>query len=100
MIRRRLVLGVTATVAIAILLASWLVVTSLERQLIENIDAEFSNGSVNVDLRDQLLDRGPGPDRLDERRPALPTDVLSSFGGPRTAGVPSCGGCDGAREEA
>ena len=71
MIRRRLVIGVTATVAIAILLASWLVVTTLERQLIDNIDAEFSNGSVNVDLRDQLLDRGPGPDRLDERRTAL-----------------------------
>ncbi len=86
MIRRRLVIGVTLTVAIATLLASWLVVTSLERQLIDNVDAEFTNGSVNVDLRDQLLERGPGLDRLDERRTAV---VRYAQDGSIEASIPS-----------
>ncbi len=86
MIRRRLVIGVTCTVGIAILLGAWLMVTSLESRLIANVDDGFSNGSVNVDLRDQLLDRGPGLDRLDERRTAI---VRYSPTGRVVASVPS-----------
>ncbi len=71
MIRRRLVVGVTSTVAVAILLGAWLVVTSLESRLIANVDDGFTNGSVNIGLRNDLLDRGPGIDRLDERRTAV-----------------------------
>lgn len=59
MIRRRLVLAVTATVALAIALGSWLVVNALEDRLVDNVDEQFTNGSVNVDLRNQLIDRGP-----------------------------------------
>lgn len=86
MIRRRLVLGVTLTVAVAILLGSWLVVTSLESRLIDNVDDGFTNGSVNVNLRDQLLERGPGVDRLDERRTAL---VRYGADGAVDAAIPS-----------
>lgn len=86
MIRRRLVIGVTCTVGVAILLGAWLVVTSLESRLIANVDDGFSNGSVNVDLRNQLLERGPGPDRLDERRTAI---VRYSPTGGVVASVPS-----------
>ncbi len=71
MIRRRLVVGVTLTVAVAIALGSWLVVESLEARLIANIDDQFSNGAVDLDLRDQVLERGPGPARVDRRRTAL-----------------------------
>lgn len=74
MIRRRLVLAVTLTVAVAIGLASWLVVTSLEDRLVDNVDQQFVSGSLTVDIREQLAIRprlGPRQrDVLDERRRA------------------------------
>ncbi|WP_436792553.1 sensor histidine kinase [Actinospongicola halichondriae] len=86
MIRRRLVIGVTCTVAVAILLGSWLMVTSLQSRLVANVDDSFTNGAVNLDLRDQLLDRGPAIDRLDRRRTAL---VRYDADGDVVASVPS-----------
>lgn len=86
MIRRRLVIGVTCTVAAAILVGSWLMVTSLESRLVANVDDGFTNGSVNIGLRDQLLDRGAADDRLDERRTAV---VRYADDGSVVASIPS-----------
>lgn len=72
MIRRRLVAAVTVTVALAIGIGSWLVVTSLEDRLIDNVDEQFDSGSLSADLRRELADRprlGPGPrEPIEERR--------------------------------
>ena len=72
MIRRRLVLAITLTVALAVGLASWLVVAALEDRLVDNVDQQFSSGHLVADIRGGLTDR-PGfgrhrPDMLDERR--------------------------------
>lgn len=73
MIRRRLVVGVTLTVALAIGLGSWLTVRALESRLIDNVDAQFVSGDLGSDLREQLINRRVGPrnaDVVDERRQA------------------------------
>ena len=74
MIRRRLVLAVTLTVALAIGLGSWIVVTSLEDRLVANVDEQFVSGSLSADIREQLASRtrfGPRrPDVVDERQRA------------------------------
>lgn len=73
MIRRRLVVAVTLTVALAIGLGSWLTVRALEERLIDNVDDQFVSGDLGSDLREQLLDRRVGPrnaDVVDERRQA------------------------------
>lgn len=73
MIRRRLVVGVTLTVALAIGLGSWLTVRALEDRLIDNVDEQFVSGDLGNDIRERLLDRRIGQrsaDVVDERRQA------------------------------
>ena len=72
MIRRRLVVAVTLTVAVAIGLGSWLVVQALEDRLVDNVDEQFVSGALSEDIRRELAQRprlGPRPrDVVDERR--------------------------------
>ena len=70
MIRRRLVLAVTVTVALAIGLGSWAIVTTLEHRLVSNVDEQFASGRLAADIRDQIAQRrlGPRNDVIDERR--------------------------------
>ena len=72
MIRRRLVVAVTLTVALAIGLGSWLVVTALEDRLVDNLDEQFASRRLTADIRDGLVARPDfgrrGPDVVDERR--------------------------------
>ena len=73
MIRRRLVVGVTLTVALAIGLGSWLTVRALEDRLIANVDEQFVSSDIGNDIREQLVDRRFGQrnaDVVDERRQA------------------------------
>lgn len=73
MIRRRLVVGVTLVVALAIGLGSWLTVRALEGRLIDNVDEQFVSGDLGTDIRERLLDRRIGQrsaDVVDERRQA------------------------------
>lgn len=58
MIRRRLVLAITLTVALAIGVGSWAVVASLEDRLVANVDEQFSSGALSQDVREQLSNRG------------------------------------------
>lgn len=54
--------------AVAIALGSFLVVERLEDRLVANVDEQFASGAVDLDLRDQLLERGPrGQARIDRR---------------------------------
>lgn len=69
MIRRRLLLAITLTVMVAIGVASWLVVTSLEHRLIANVDEQFVSGGLSIDVRQQLA-----PDRINPRQPDLVDD--------------------------
>lgn len=88
MIRRRLVVGVTLTVALAIGLGSWLTVRALEDRLIDNIDDQFVSGDLGSDIRERLLDRRLGQrnaDVVDERRRAA--YVLYSSDGDVTRSV-------------
>jgi two-component system OmpR family sensor kinase len=72
MIRRRLVLAITVTVAAAIGIGSWLIVMALEDRLVDNIDEQFVSGSLSADIRRQLAARPQLGARtrgvIDERR--------------------------------
>ncbi len=87
MIRRRLVLAVSVTVALAIGLGSWAIVTALENRLISNVDQQFSSGSLSADIRRQLIDRRVAP-----RQPDVvdaPSDLAIVVYGPGGAIVES-----------
>ena len=72
MIRRRLVVAVSLTVALAVGLGSVLIVSALEDRLIDDVDAQFTNGTFDLGRREQILDRGPQGSitvqTLDQRR--------------------------------
>lgn len=83
MIRRRLVAAVALTVALAIGIGSWLVVTSLEDRLIDKVDEQFDSRSLSDDLRRELADRprlGPRPREPIEERRQLAIVVLDQQG--------------------
>jgi len=71
-IRRRLVLGIGAVAAVAVLLGGWFVLVVLEDRLVDNLDADFRDGTLADDVRD-AIGTGRGPmmgdrDRLDPVR--------------------------------
>jgi hypothetical protein len=71
-IRRRLVLAVSAVAALSVLLGSWLVLVVLEDRLVSNLDREFADGTLADEVRDAVNAGRGGPmvgrDRLDPVR--------------------------------
>lgn len=72
MIRRRLVLAISATVALAIVVGSYLATEALEDRLVDDIDEQFVSGRLSDDIRQQLADRPrfgrPGRGVIEEQR--------------------------------
>lgn len=71
MIRRRLVLAISAVAALAVLLGGWVVLVVLEDRLVDNLDRDFRDGTLSAELRETVTGRGPMPgnrDRLDPVR--------------------------------
>lgn len=72
MIRRRLSLAITATVALAMAIGAWLTLSTLETQLIDDVDQQFVSGDLSRELRDQLsgqtLPDRQNADAIDLRR--------------------------------
>lgn len=54
MIRRRLVLAIGAVVAAAVVLGGWAVLVVLEDRLVDNLDADFRDGTLADDVRDAV----------------------------------------------
>jgi len=54
MIRRRLVLAVSAVAAVALLVGGWLVLVVLEDRLVEDLDADFRDGDLTEDVREAV----------------------------------------------
>jgi len=69
-IRRRLVLAVSAVAALALLVGGWLVLFVLEHRLVENLDAGFLDGDLTGEVRDAVGTRRPplGRDAIDPVR--------------------------------
>lgn len=87
MIRRRLVLAVSAVAAIALLLGGWLVLVGLEQRLVDNLDADFGDGDLTEEVREAVGGgrRGPiGRDLLDPVR-EVAVVVYGPGGAPRAA---------------
>lgn len=73
MIRRRLVVAVVLTVAVAIGVGSFAMVSALERRLVDDVDDMFADGSLSLDVRRRLADEryrpsAGGDDRFEEAR--------------------------------
>lgn len=71
MIRRRLVLAVSAVAAVSLLIGGWLVLVVLEDRLVENLDQQFLDGPIADEVREVVGGgrRGPlGRDRIDPVR--------------------------------
>lgn len=71
MIRRRLVLAVSAVAAVSLLIGGWLVLVVLEDRLVENLDQQFLDGPIADEVREAVTSgrRGPiGRDRIDPVR--------------------------------
>ena len=73
MIRRRLVLAISAVAGIAVVLGGWVVLVVLEDRLVDNLDRDFRDGTLSDDVREVIAGSGRGPmmgerDRLDPVR--------------------------------
>jgi len=71
-IRRRLVLAVSAVAALSVLLGGWLVLVTLEDRLVAGLDEDFRDGRLADEVREAVGSGGRGPlgsrDRLDPDR--------------------------------
>ncbi|HEX4901408.1 MAG TPA: HAMP domain-containing sensor histidine kinase [Acidimicrobiales bacterium] len=54
MIRRRLVLAVSAVAALSVLVGGWLVLVVLEDRLVENLDQQFLDGPIADEIREAV----------------------------------------------
>jgi len=71
MIRRRLVLAVSAVAALSVLIGGWLVLVVLEDRLVENLDQQFLDGPIADEVREAVGGGRRGPmdrDRIDPVR--------------------------------
>ncbi|MFP5322627.1 MAG: sensor histidine kinase [Acidimicrobiia bacterium] len=71
MIRRRLVLAVSAVAAVSLLLGGWFVLVALEDRLVAAVDRDFRGGTLADDVREAVTAGRAGPmgrDRLDPER--------------------------------
>jgi len=71
-IRRRLVVAVSAVAAVSVLLGGWLVLVTLEDRLVATVDRDFRDGRLADDVREAVGAGRRGPlgarDRLDPDR--------------------------------